>query len=95
MTVDNEDIFLMVPQEVTTGKNLVIVWTVTTGGVSTQNTSTIDLNSIDIKTGSDTGNYWKANKSVVYTITVGLKPIQFTGAVTAWDADTDGAISVN
>ena len=95
MTVDNEDIFLMVPQEVTTGKNLVIVWTVATGGVSTQNTSTIDLSTIDIKATDESKNLWKANKSVVYTITVGLKPIKFTGTVTAWDTDTNAAISVN
>ena len=95
MTVDNEDIFLMVPQEVTTGKNLVIVWTVTTSGVATQNTSTIDLSDINISVGGESSNLWKANKSVIYTITVGLKPIKFTGSVTAWDTNTNAAISVN
>lgn len=108
MTVDDADIFLMVPQPMvakgvapaepksTNPQYLEIVWTITpTTGAAIQNTSTIYLNDIDIKVGSDTENLWVANKSVVYTITVGLHPIKFTGSVEAWDADTNGAINVN
>ncbi len=103
MTVDKEDIFLMVPQSllaktVDNPQKLEIVWTVKSGegdgAVETQNTSVVYLDDINIKVGSDTANLWKANKSVVYTITIGLHPIKFTGAVAAWDGDTSGAITI-
>ena len=38
---------------------------------------------------------WGKNNSIVYTITIGPKPIWFTAEVTAWDADQNAYINIH
>ncbi len=64
----------------------------------TTNTKTLSLYG-DLVT-SDTDNTsigainWDKNSSVTYTITIGPKPIWFTGVVTAWAAEQEGYFNV-
>lgn len=37
---------------------------------------------------------WDKNNSIIYTITIGPKPILFTAEVTGWDAETNGFFNV-
>ena len=65
----------------------------------TTNTKALSLFS-DLVT-SDTDNTtvsainWEMNNFITYTITIGPKPIWFTGTVTGWDTEQDGYFNVN
>lgn len=89
------DVFLMVPQTIAADtQKLTITWTVQSGSDAVvTNTKTIDLN--DIKTSGDAHINWNKNAQVTYTITVGPKPIYFTGSVANWASETAGAIEIN
>ena len=88
-----DDVFLMVPQNIVAGtQTLTITWTVKSGAdAEITNTATVDLN--DIKTSADAHIDWVKNSQVTYTITIGPKPIYFTGSVEGWTA-TEGAYTV-
>jgi len=88
------DNFLMVPQTIAdNGQKITLKWTVTTAGVTTTNTKTIDL--YDIKDSSSNVIQWSKNLQVAYTIVIGPKAIYFTAATTGWDTEKTGTISVN
>ena len=88
------DVFLMVPQSIAANtQKITLTWTVTTAGVTTTNTKTIDL--YDILDASSAHITWTKNLQVAYTITIGPKPIYFTAAVTPWDTEKTGSIDVN
>ena len=88
------DTFLMVPQTIAdNSQKLTVTWTVSTAGVVTTNTKTIDL--YDILDSSEGHITWEKNNQIAYTIIIGPKPIYFTAAVTGWDSETTGSISVN
>ena len=87
------DTFLMVPQTIAdNSQKLTVTWTVTTAGVTTTNTKTIDL--YDILDSSENHITWGKNNQIAYTIVIGPKPIYFTAAVDSWTAETTGSISV-
>lgn len=90
------DVFLMVPQTITTGQQkITLKWTVaTTGSATITNTKTIDL--YDIVKSDNSHINWAKNSQVTYTITIGPKPIKFTATVDDWDSTIqNGSISVN
>lgn len=89
------DVLLMVPQTIEADtQKLTITWTVKSGSDATvTNTATIDLN--DIKKSDNSHIDWAQNAQVTYTITVGPKPIYFTGSVDTWASVTNGSIEVN
>ena len=100
------DIFLMVPQAMVTntGSNpqyLVVSWDVTTGGVTTHNTKTLnfkdDLKTTDNITAAAAAMNldWAPNASITYTLTIGPKPILFTATVENWANETNGYFNVN
>ena len=88
------DNFMMIPQTISAGQQkLNLTWTVTTAGVTTTNTKTIDL--ADIVDSSSNTIDWAMNLQVKYVITIGPKPIYFIAEVTPWTAEETGTISVN
>ena len=90
-TVADADIFLMVPQTMlakteANAQYLEISWTVTTSGVTTENTAKLYLDDC-VSTDGGTVNAnldWEKNHSVTYTVTVGPQPILFTATVENW-----------
>lgn len=82
---------------------LVVEWDViyTDTGATIHNTKTLffdtDLKTTDNITASAANMDldWDKNKSIIYTITIGPKPILFTAEVAAWDAETNGYYNVN
>ena len=100
-TVANSDIFLMVPQTMLAKSNasaqyLEVTWQVITDGVTTTNTKKLYLDEcVTTEGGSTQANIdWAKNNFVTYTITIGPKPIWFTGTVTPWDAEQNGYFDV-
>ncbi len=103
-TVNPEDIFLMVPQtmvantDATNAQKVVITWETITNGVTTTNTRTIYLDDCVTTDGGSTAADidWEKNHSVVYTITIGPKPILFTAtvAVENWNTDQAGFYNI-
>lgn len=74
----------------------------TTGVVSkTTNVKTLYLDDVVLNTAEDgTGtnvaeNDWDKNESIIYTVTIGPKPIWFTGTVGAWADTVYGNVDVN
>ena len=99
-TVDNSEIFLMVPQTMIakTGSNpqiLRVNWDVVTDGVTTSNTADLYLDECVQDDGTTQANSdWVKNHSVTYTLTIGPKPIRFTANVEAWEAEDAGYFNV-
>ena len=112
-TVDDKDVFLMVPQDmVADTQKITVTWKVkvydtaehatangATGLLSeTTNSKALSFYS-DLKT-SDTDDTavaainWVMNNFVTYTITIGPKPIWFTGEVTEWATEQNGYFNV-
>ena len=103
---DNDQIiFLMVPQDMLENNEadaqyIDITWTVDTYTnsehnvlvSSTTNTKKLYLDDCTTTDGGDTGADidWDKNMNVVYTLTVGPKPIWFTAEVTNWASETNG-----
>ncbi len=94
-TVAPADIFLMVPQTMLAKTNaaaqyLEISWTVTTSGVTTENTAKLYLDDcVSIDGGTTNADLdWEKNHSVTYTVTVGPQPILFTATVENWTEAT-------
>ena len=89
-TVADADIFLMVPQTMlakteANAQYLEISWTVTTDGVTTENTAKLYLDDCVETDGTTNADLdWEKNHSVTYTITVGPQPILFTATVENW-----------
>lgn len=101
-TVANSEVFLMVPQTMIaqSGTNPQIIrvnWDVVTDGVTTHNQKDLYLDEcVTTDGGSTQANIdWVKNHSVVYTITIGPKPIRFTATVDPWAAAENGYYSVN
>lgn len=101
-TVANGDIFLMVPQTMiakdgTNPQYIEVTWQVITDGVTTTNTKKLYLDECVTAEGGDTqANIdWAKNNFVTYTITIGPKPIWFTGTVTQWDSEKTGWYDIN
>lgn len=102
-TKAEEDAYLMIPQTLpastttTEGAVLEVVYKVTTtDGTETSvatNTKTFDL--CTAKVGETAIEEWKMNMSIIYTLVVDLKPIQFTASVTKWDDDQTSTININ
>ena len=100
-TVADADIFLMVPQTMlakteANAQYLEISWTVTTDGVTTENTAKLYLDDC-METDGGTTNAdldWEKNHSVTYTVTVGPQPILFTATVVEWAAAATGFFNV-
>lgn len=100
-TVAPADIFLMVPQTMlakteTAAQYLEISWTVTTDGVTTENTAKLYLDDcVSTDGGSTAANLdWEKNHSVTYTVTVGPQPILFTATVAEWESAATGYFNV-
>ena len=100
-TVADSDIFLMVPQTMIakTGTNpqyLEVTWEVITDGVTTTNTKKLYLDEcVTAENGDTQANIdWAKNTFVTYTITIGPKPIWFTGVVTEWASEQNGYFDV-
>ena len=99
-TVDNSEIFLMVPQTMIakTGSNpqiLRVNWDVVTDGVTTSNTADLYLDECVQNDGTTQANIdWVKNHSVTYTLTIGPKPIRFTANVEGWEAEDAGYFNV-
>ena len=87
---DASYVFLLMPQSIADAAMLRIQYEITDDGtgVVTTNNANVQLNTIT--DGSTPIATWSINQNVVYTITIGLKPIQFTGTVTNWAATTSG-----
>lgn len=89
-TVADADIFLMVPQTMlakteANAQYLEISWTVTTDGVTTENTAKLYLDDCVETDGTTNADLdWEKNHSVTYTVTVGPQPILFTATVENW-----------
>lgn len=101
-TVANSEVFLMVPQTMIaqSGTNPQIIrvnWDVVTDGVTTHNQKDLYLDEcVTTDGGSTQANIdWVKNYSVVYTITIGPKPIRFTATVDPWAEAKNGYYSVN
>ena len=67
---------------------------------TTQNTKTLyfynDLMSSDASNATSVAAInWAKNNFITYTITIGPKPIWFTGTVTTWDGEQNGYFNVN
>lgn len=95
--VTPDNIFLMVPQNM--GEQVLeIEWDVEMEGVTTHNKKTLSLKTDLKKADTDDAEAatinWVRNHSVVYTITVGPKPILFTADVTTWEKDETGYFNV-
>lgn len=97
------DLFLMVPQDMVAATQAIdLVWDVKdlVTGKTTENTATVYFKT-DLKDGDDpeTANAleidWDPNMFVIYTITIGPKPILFTAEATNWDSQTLGFFNVN
>ena len=100
-TVAPADIFLMVPQTMlakteAAAQYLEISWTVTTDGVTTENTAKLYLDDcVSTDGGSTAANLdWEKNHSVTYTVTVGPQPILFTATVAEWESAATGYFNV-
>lgn len=100
-TVAPADIFLMVPQAMlakadANAQYLEISWTVTTDGVTTENTAKLYLDDcVSTDGGSTAANLdWEKNHSVTYTVTVGPQPILFTATVAEWESAATGYFNV-
>lgn len=76
---------------------LLVTWEVITDGVTTTNTKALYLDQcVTAENGDTQANIdWAKNNFVTYTITIGPKPIWFTGTVSAWDAEQNGYFDVN
>lgn len=72
-------------------------WDVVTDGVTTHNQKDLYLDECVTTDGVSTqANIdWVKNYSVVYTITIGPKPIRFTATVDPWAEAKNGYYSVN
>ncbi len=93
-TPTDADVFLMVPQAIADdAQKIDLVWTVTSDGVTTTNAKTVDL--YDILTSTDDRITWDQNSQIVYTITIGPKPIKFTAELVDWATVINGGIAVN
>ena len=111
--INNNDIFLMVPQNMAADtQKITVKWNVKiydtaahatandgTGLISTTpNTKVLSLYSNLVT--SDTNDTavaaidWAKNNYINYIITIGPKPIWFTGSVTAWDTVQNGYFNV-
>lgn len=89
------DCYLMLPQDLADEVEAVVTYTVKTGtDAEVINTQKIQLNTVK-KNATDVIGKWDKNQNIVYTITIGLKPIKFTATVENWDAATNGGISIN
>ena len=100
--IDNEDIFLMVPQTMvpsdgTNPQYLEVTWKVITDGVTTTNTKKLYFDDCTLYSTPDVGdpvamsnNDWAKNSSITYTITIGPNPIYITGTATNWAAEQNG-----
>lgn len=84
-------VFLLMPQDIVDAATLSIQYEITDDGtgVVTTNNASVQLNTIT--DGSSPIATWSINQNVVYTITIGLNPIQFTGSVTPWADPTSGS----
>lgn len=76
---------------------LLVTWEVITDGVTTTNTKALYLDQCVTPEGGDTqANIdWDKNSFVTYTITIGPKPIWFTGTVTGWNGEQNAYFDVN
>nr|AHF25849.1 hypothetical protein [uncultured bacterium Contigcl_1493] len=100
-TVAPADIFLMVPQTMlakteAAAQYLEISWTVTTDGVTTENTAKLYLDDcVSTDGGSEKADLdWEKNHFVTYTVTVGPQPILFTATVAEWESAATGYFNV-
>ena len=75
---------------------ILVTWDVVTDGVTTTNTRALYLDQCTTTDGGDTqANIdWAKNQFVTYTITIGPKPIWFTGTVEAWADEQNGYFNV-
>jgi hypothetical protein len=90
---DNEHTYLMVPQTLEDDVVATVVYTYQTGSdEAVTNTVNVKLN--DIVSGDAAITSWEKNNYIVYTFTIGLQPIKFAAAVSAWDAEKDGNVVV-
>lgn len=100
-TATNAETFLMVPQTMiaSSGTNpqiLRVNWDVVTDGVTTHNQKDLYLDECVTEAGGSTqANIdWVKNQRVIYTITIGPKPIKFTGNVEGWGTLQNGYFDV-
>ena len=91
-SVADADLFLMVPQDLD-GQLLHIEWSVTTGDVVTNNAANLVLKNCKDADSAAIAK-WEKNNFITYTISIGLKPIWFTAAVSNWDDETAGTFDV-
>lgn len=99
--VADANVFLMVPQTMLVNTNtnaqyLEIKWTVTTSGVTIENSKKLYLDDCVTTDGGNTAANidWEKNNFVTYTITVGPQPILFTAEVEGWDDVKNGYYNV-
>lgn len=91
---DTAHTYLMIPQGIGADNVVTVVYTYQTGtDEAVTNTVTVPLNSVEDKDGTPITN-WHKNNYIVYTFTIGLQPIKFAAAVSAWDAEKDGNVVV-
>lgn len=98
-----EDAFLMIPQDLVAVVNgndqanaeetpivtAVIKYTVKSAdGTEVENNVTVGLKTADVAV-------WAQNKNIVYTFTIGLKPIEFTATVADWADEVTTGITIN
>ena len=88
------DSFLMVPQTLSNDVKATVVYTVQTGtDAGIENTATIQLNLAKDSANNDI-TAWAMNQNIVYTFTVGLKPIKFIAEVTDWATEQTSTITI-
>ena len=88
---ENDDAYLMIPQELGNEVLVTVVYDVKSGDDAiVRNTKEFKLN-LAVKHGTSTPiTSWAMNQNTVYTFTIGLKKIQFIADVTKWDSETAG-----
>lgn len=86
---------LMLPQDFKTyDATIVVVYTVKTAGSEEGAvTNTVSIKLSEFKK-DDKVITWDKNKSILYTLTIGLKPILFSASATSWDDETDASYTI-
>lgn len=83
---EDDDAFLMVPQTLSGDVKVTVVYTVKTGeDAEVENTAEVVLNTATYGDPAQALKEWKMNNNIIYTFTVGLKPIEFIAEVKPWD----------
>ena len=88
------NVFLMVPQYIEDAAVLTINYTMEdlATHVVTSNVATVQLNTIEAA--GSAVDTWTKNMNIAYTITLSLKPIEFTASVTEWDDLTNAGVTL-